>query len=182
MKKGILALILIAIFLMAVAFYIQYAKTQKMELKSEAFGSNGRIPPEYTCDGENIIPKLMISGVPKDAKSLVLIMDDPDISESVKQQRGIQVFDHWVAFNISPRISTISKGEEPEGVLGSNGAGSLGYIGPCPPDKEHRYFFKLYALDAILNLHEGATKKEVESAMEGHIMEKAELIGRYERV
>ena len=182
MKNKACIAIIAVIFLSAAFFYIDGTETVKMELKSTAFNANGKIPSEHTCDGKNTIPELMVSGVPKGAKSLVLIMDDPDIPESVKQSRGINVFDHWIAFNINPKTSIIEEGKEPEGVLGKNGAGSLGYIGPCPPDREHRYFFKLYAIDTTLDLPEGSTKAEVESAMEGHILEQAELIGRYLRV
>ena len=153
-----------------------------MELKSDAFDNNGKIPSKYTCDSENVNPHLIISNVPEHTETLVLIMDDPDIPDFVKKERGIDVFDHWVVFNIPSETMEIPEDSEPEGVLGNNGAGKTGYIGPCPPDKEHRYFFKLYALDTELNLPEGSTKKEVEDAMEGHILEKTELIGRYQRV
>jgi len=108
-------------------------------------------------------------------------MDDPDIPASVKASMGIEVFDHWVVFNI-PVIKIIFEGTEPDGVLGKNSAGELGYKGPCPPDKEHRYFFKVYALDSKLDLPEGSTKAEVEAAMKGHIMANAELIGRYNKI
>ena len=156
-------------------------ETTMLTLASTAFEPNGLIPSKYTCDGDNTIPPLSIGGVPENAATLVLIMDDPDIPESVKQSRGIEVFDHWVAFNIPPQTKAINEGEEPDAVLGNNGAGRKGYTGPCPPDREHRYFFKLYALDTTLTLPEGSTKAQVEAAMEGHILARAELIGRYER-
>lgn len=149
-----------------------------MELKSCAFTENGKIPPQFSCDGSNINPELHISGVPKEAKSLVLIMDDPDVPEFVRKDR---MWDHWVVFNIPPETQIIPENSEPPGISGRNTEGELGYQGPCPPDREHRYFFKLYALDTTLDLREGSSKKEVEVAMEGHILAKSQLMGRYVR-
>jgi len=150
-------------------------------ISSPVFENEGSIPAKYTCDGENIIPPLKISGVPEGTKSLVLIIDDPDIPDFVKQSRGIEVFDHWVVFNLSPDIWQIEEGKDPEGIIGSNSAGDNKYRGPCPPDREHRYFFKLYALDSMLPLKVGATKKEVEEAMSGHIVAETKIIGLYKR-
>jgi Raf kinase inhibitor-like YbhB/YbcL family protein len=150
---------------------------KKLTLTSSAFEHNGKIPAKYTCDGDSITggisPHLSISGVDKNAKSLVIIVDDPDAPSGT--------WDHWIVFNISPGASIINEGEEPEGVAGNNSWGRSGYGGPCPPDREHRYFFKLFALDTALDLKEGATKKEIESAMEGHIIQQTELTGLYER-
>ena len=145
-----------------------------MKLTSSAFTNNGKIPSKYTCDGNNINPELIISNVPKNAKSLVLIMDDPDAP--------IGNWDHWVVFNIPVTTNVINEDSEAQGVAGKNSWKKTGYGGPCPPDREHRYFFKLYALDTSLNLEEGATKKEVENAIKNHILEKNELVGRYERI
>jgi Raf kinase inhibitor-like YbhB/YbcL family protein len=155
--------------------------TPMLTLTSSAFQENASIPAQFTCDGANRSPELSISGVPAAAKSLVLIMDDPDIPEAVKTARGIDVFDHWVVFNMPPDTASLAEGQTPPGLEGANGAGKLGYTGPCPPDREHRYFFKLYALDTMLSLSEGATKAEVEAAMEGHRIESTELIGLYNR-
>ena len=152
-----------------------------MNLTSPVFQHRGKIPSKYTCDGENISPPLIISQVPSKAKSLVLIMDDPDIPEFAKQKFNITVWDHWVIFNIPPATTVIAEGKNPSGILGSNTRGVLGYSGPCPPDKEHRYFFKLYALDIILSLPAGSGKAQIEQAMQGHILEQAELMGRYVR-
>lgn len=152
-----------------------------LSLSSPAFSENGLIPAKYTCDGENINPALRISGVPETAASLVLIMDDPDIPSAVKTKTGIDVFDHWLIFNLSPQTGEISEHMEPAGMEGANGAGKRGYAGPCPPDREHRYFFKLYALGITLPLPEGASRKEVEAAMAGHVIESTELVGRYNR-
>ena len=152
-----------------------------MKLISLTFSNNSFIPMKYTCDGTNSSPPLIIGDVPKTAKSLVLIMDDPDIPEVAKKNFNIEVWDHWVVFNIPPETTEIPEGKNPAGILGKNTRGNNTYGGPCPPDREHRYFFKLYALDTMLGLKEGATKREVENAMEGHIVEKTELVGRYAR-
>jgi hypothetical protein len=154
---------------------------QHLTLTSGSFVDGGTIPSRYTCDGENLIPPLEISGVPEKTASLVLIMDDPDIPYFVKEERGIEVFDHWVLFNLKPTIRSIEEGIQPEGGSGVNSAGNSVYTGPCPPDGEHRYFFKLYALDTVLTLPERSTKKEVEDAMDSHIIEETQLLGRYKR-
>jgi Raf kinase inhibitor-like YbhB/YbcL family protein len=143
-----------------------------MYLISSAFKEGEIIPSLYTCEGKNISPPLEIGNVPQGAKSLALIMDDPDVPAFV---RADKMYDHWIVFNIPPTSHKIV------GVHGKNTAGKNQYIGPCPPDREHRYFFKLYALDKRLDLQEGATKKEVEKAMEGHILSKCHLMGRYEK-
>ena len=149
-----------------------------MQLTSTAFTNNGAIPAKYTCDGEDVNPPLMIAGVPAGAKSLVLVVDDPDVPKSIREDG---MWDHWVVFNIPADTTAIDEGKEPVGVQGKGTSGNAGYQGPCPPDRQHRYFFKLYAVDVILNLGEGASKAEVEQAMAGHILEQMELIGLYER-
>ena len=123
-------------------------------------------------------PPLIISDVPENTKSLVLIMDDPDVPKNL---RADGMWDHWIVWNISPQTEEIAEGQEPEGVHGLWTANNLNYHGPCPPDREHRYFFRLFALDTILNLPEKRMKAEVEQAMEGHVIDKAELIGLYVR-
>lgn len=153
-----------------------------MKLTSPVFAHNGKIPSKYTCDGANVSPELHISDVPTGAKSLALIFDDPDIPDFVKQKFNITVWDHWVVFNMPTSTTIIKENSQPSGIAGKNTSAGLGYQGPCPPDKEHRYFFKLYALDTTLPLKQGATKADVEKAMEGHILEKTELVGKYERV
>jgi hypothetical protein len=153
-----------------------------MELTSPTFHHNERIPSKYTCDGENISPPLVISDVPDEAKSLVLIMDDPDVPPEIRPER---MWDHWIIYNIPPETTRIGEGKNPPGTMGKNSYGKQEYGGPCPPPqyepKEHRYFFKLYALDIMLELPEGATKREVERAMEGHIIAETTLIARYQR-
>ena len=147
-----------------------------MKLKSSAFDHEGSIPRKYTCQGKDIIPPLEISDVAKEAKSLALIFDDPDVPEWVRKDR---MWVHWVVYNIEPTKTKIEENAQPFGVLGKNSSGEKRYMGPCPPDREHRYFFKLYALDAKLDLGEGATKEELLQAMEGHILEETQLMGRY---
>ena len=131
------------------------------------------MPSEYTCDGDDLSPPLSISDVPSNAKSLALVMDDPDAPAGT--------WDHWVVFNIPAATKEIPKGTEPKGTKGKNSWGRTGYGGPCPPSGTHRYFFKLYALDTALNLPEGAAKKELERAMQGHVVAQAELMGTYKR-
>lgn len=156
-----------------------------MKLESPVFEHNGAIPAKYTCDGENIIPPLRISEAPEGTQGLVLIMDDPDVPKNLRPDG---VFDHWLVWNIPPEVSEILEGQDlPAGrqdqwVVGKNTSGRIGYTGPCPPDREHRYFFKLYALDTILDLPaETTTKADLESAIAGHILERTELMGRYNR-
>lgn len=149
-----------------------------MQLTSPAFKEGGKIPEKFTCEGDNISPELSISGVPFYAVTLVLIMDDPDVPESVRRDK---MWDHWIVFNMPPRTSRIPENAQPSGILGKNTDGDLAYQGPCPPDREHRYFFKLFALNIELPLRPGASKAEVEKAMEGHVMDSAQLMGRYEK-
>ena len=144
-----------------------------MKLTSPEFEHNSAMPSEYTCDGANIIPELNIEEIPENAKSLALIMDDPDAPA------GTWV--HWVVWNIPLDTKTIQKGTEPQGVQGTTSFGKPGYGGPCPPSGTHRYFFKLYALDTTLDLKEGSTKEDLEAVMDGHIIEKTELMGTYKR-
>jgi len=150
-----------------------------MKLTSSAFEHEGKIPAKYTCDGENMNPPLRIADVPSGAKSLVLIMDDPDVPKHLRKDG---MWDHWVVFNIPASLREIKEGEEPEGTHGIGTGSNLNYMGPCPPDREHRYFFKLYALDTELNLPEKAAKQQVEKATEGHVLTKTQLMGRYKRL
>lgn len=156
-----------------------------MTLHSDAFEPNTTIPKRYTCDGENSNPPLQIHNVPENTKSLVLIVDDPDIPEAVKKARLIEKFDHWVVCNISPNTTEIPEEAEGFGVFGKNSAGENAYTGPCPPTEfeptEHRYVFQVYALDIMLGLDSSAVETDVRNAMKGHIITKAELVGLYDR-
>ncbi|PIR84050.1 YbhB/YbcL family Raf kinase inhibitor-like protein [Candidatus Kaiserbacteria bacterium CG10_big_fil_rev_8_21_14_0_10_51_14] len=150
-------------------------------LTSSAFRDGGVIPARFTCDGEEVNPPLSISGVPEGTKTLALIMDDPDVPKALLPDG---VFDHWILFNIPPETHEIAAGVT-VGITGISGAGKNEYIGPCPPvqyePSEHRYFFTLYALDTTLPLLVGSSKREVFAAMQGHMLARAELMGKYKR-
>jgi Raf kinase inhibitor-like YbhB/YbcL family protein len=149
-------------------------KTSAMKISSSAFAENATIPMKYTCQGDNVNPPLHIDNVPQATVSFVLIVDDPDAP------MGTWV--HWVVWNIAP-VSEIHEDSTPQGGRqGLTSAKSHEYSGPCPPSGTHRYFFKVYALDTTLQLDANATKQDVESAMDGHIIERAELIGLYKKV
>ena len=150
-----------------------------LEITSSAFSEGEMIPARYTCDGSDVSPDLSWSGVPKTAKSLALICDDPDAP------MGTWV--HWVLFNMPadavglpaeiPSDATLENGAR----HGKNDFRRLGYGGPCPPGGTHRYFFNLYALDTELNLDSGITKAQLVEAMQGHILAEAQLMGKYKR-
>lgn len=143
-------------------------------LTSSAFGEGESIPGKYTCDGEDLSPPLSWSGVPDAAKSLVLIVDDPDAPGGT--------FVHWVLFDLSADIKELPEGIKGVGVEGVNDFRRRGYNGPCPPrGSVHRYFFKIYALDGKLNLAAGASKRDVERAMQGHVLAQGQMTGRYRR-
>ncbi len=142
---------------------------------------NWEIPTKYACDGENINPPLKIEWTPEWTQSLVLIMDDPDIPQFAKDKFNVEVRDHRVIFNMQADTKEIKENETPPGIQWANTRAENNYWWPCPPDKQHRYFFKLYALDAMLDLQEWATKDQVENAMKWHIIEQTELIGLYEK-
>ena len=147
-----------------------------MKITSSAFSNNERIPIKYTCDGSDTIPPLNFEDVPEDTRSLVLVIDDPDVPRDIMASG---IYDHWVLFNIPASTESVEEGRSPEGTKGKTTGGSLFYEGPCPPGEEHRYFFKLYALDTMLDLSQGATKQQVENAMQGYVLAEATLIGLY---
>jgi len=146
-----------------------------LSITSAAFLSDEIIPAKYTCDGADINPPLLFGGIPENTKSLALIVDDPDASSGN--------WNHWVFWNVDPDVMEIAEDSIPsEAVLGTNSFGRLTYDGPCPPKGIHRYFFKLYALDSMLDLAERDGKEALEKAMAGHIIEEANLTGKYERL
>jgi len=154
-----------------------------LTLTSAAFKYNGAIPALYTCQGKDVSVPLAWSGVPAGAKSLVLIVDDPDAPDP-KAPRMTWV--HWVLYNLPPSATGLKEGikpgELPKGTLeGLNDWKRTGYGGPCPPIGRHRYFHKLYALDTVLPAMESPTKADLEQAMKGHVLEKVELIGTYQK-
>lgn len=159
-------------------------KNMSFTLTTPAFENGGLIPSKFTCDGLNINPELHISKVPEGTQSLVLVMDDPDIPEEIKESRGIEKFDHWVLYNILAATTVIPEGYS-VGSEGLNSVGDTGYIGACPPaeyePKEHRYIFRLYALSGNLNFIKAPTLDEVETAAKGSMLGSAELVGRYQR-
>lgn len=145
-----------------------------MILRSPAFAQGGRIPSRHTCDGENIYPPLEFSEVPENTRSLALVVEDPDAPN------GIWL--HWLVWNIDPATRAIEPGKAPAGsVEGVTSFGQTGYGGPCPPSGVHRYFFILYALDSLLDVPAGADRSDFESACDGHIISRADLIGIYSR-
>jgi Raf kinase inhibitor-like YbhB/YbcL family protein len=148
-------------------------------LTSPAFTAGQMIPRQHTCDDKDVSPGLSWSGAPRGTRSFALICDDPDAP--------VGTWVHWVLFNIPPETVELPAAIPPQAVLesgarhGMNDFRRLGYGGPCPPGGTHRYFFKLYALDATLSLESASTKAEVVAAMKGHILEEAQLMGKYKR-
>jgi Raf kinase inhibitor-like YbhB/YbcL family protein len=154
-----------------------------LSLTSPSFTSQGAIPTKHTCDGGDVSPAVAWSGVPQGTKSLVLIVDDPDAPDPRAPKT---TWVHWVVFNIPPTAPGLPEGVKKDGTpsgtaQGLNDWGRAGYGGPCPPVGRHRYFHKLYALDTILEDLGTPKKADVERAMEGHILEHAELIGTYQK-
>lgn len=155
-----------------------------LTLSSSVFSHNGEIPKRYTCDGDDISPDLRWAGVPAGAKSLALIVDDPDAPDPAAPK---MTWVHWVLYNIPPTATGLPEGVSPKALPPGtkealNDWKRTGYGGPCPPIGRHRYFHKLYALDAALSdLGRAATKKDLEAAMKGHILDEAQLIGTYQR-
>lgn len=149
-----------------------------MTITSTAFADNELIPAQYTCDGESMNPPLSFHDVPQEAKSLALLVIDPDVPVSLRPSGQ---FEHWVVYNMPITTNGIEEHSTPAGQQGNNGTGKVGYFGPCPPDREHRYFFHLYALDTELSFESTPDTAAMQKAMEGHVMTEAELVGRYDR-
>ncbi len=154
-----------------------------MTIKSPAFLHNHIIPARHTCDGQDVSPPLEWSGVPSNAKSLALIVDDPDAPDPAAPE---MTFVHWILYNIPPYVAHLPEGAAPAAlpvgaVQGINDWRDKSYGGPCPPIGKHRYYFKLYALDVLLPHLKYATKQNLEAAMHGHVLSHSELIGLYQR-
>lgn len=145
----------------------------KMKITSSAFQEGGNIPSKFTCDGGDTSPPLQIAELPSGAKSLALVVDDPDAPGGL--------FTHWIVWNISPQTNTIAEGSAPKGVHGTNDFGKSGYGGPCPPSGTHRYYFRIFALDRELDLPPGTKRSQLDAAMKGHVVAQGELMGRYSR-
>ena len=154
-----------------------------LELTSPAFEHGGEIPSVYTCDGDDMAPALAWTGVPAEAQSLALIVDDPDAPDPEAPK---MTWVHWVLYNIPASASSLPEGATSRDLPPGTGEGRndwkrTGYGGPCPPIGRHRYFHKLYALDTVLPELGEPTKAKLESAMEGHVLAEAELVGTYQR-
>ena|SRR5688572_1190374 len=146
-------------------------QTQTLTVTSPDFEHEGEIPSQFTCDGDDSNPTLNIDGIPEGTKSLAIIMEDPDVP--------LTTFNHWIVWNIEPS-ETIEANSIP-GVQGNNSLGKNSYLGPCPPGGTHRYFFKVYALNAMLDIDEDSKKGELEEAMKGRILAQGEIMGWYQR-
>lgn len=145
-----------------------------LKISSPAFKNNEHIPRLYTCGGKDVNPALMIENVPDGAKSLALIVDDPDAP--------VGTWVHWVLWNIDPKLKEIKENSvPPNSVQGKNDFTKNKYGGPCPPSGTHRYFFKLYALDTLLDLSPNSTKYDLEKAMKGHVLSEGQIVGLYKR-
>ena len=150
------------------------APRSSLTITSSAFPEGGKIPKKYTCDDSNVSPPLRIGNVPQSARSLALIVDDPDAPG--------RTWTHWLVWNIDPRASEIrEKSVPPNAVQGTSDFGNASYGGPCPPSGTHRYYFKVYALDTTLSLSSSAKKAALEKAMAGHIVGEGSLMGTYSR-
>jgi Raf kinase inhibitor-like YbhB/YbcL family protein len=168
----------IAVFLQVFLFSFAMGQTVEnvggLKISSPAFKNGGKIPREYTCDGKNVNPPFRIENVPSTAKSLALVFDDIDAP------RGTYV--HWIVWNIDPGLKEMRENSVPEGgVQGVNDFKRRNYGGPCPPGRAHKYVLKIYGLDTLLNLNPNSTKKDLEKAMEGHIISRAQVTGLYKR-
>lgn len=154
-----------------ILFFSALLQTSTLTVTSPDFEHEGEIPERFTCDGEDANPAFNIQGIPQGTKSLVIIMEDPDVT--------VTTFSHWVVWNIPPQES-IPANTIP-GIQGRNSLGKSSYLGPCPPGGTHRYFFKIYALNSMLNIDEDSNKRKLEAAMENHILAKGEIMGWYHK-
>ena len=171
---GLLFLIALATPVIGLAQAQSAPGPTSLKVTSSAFSDGGKIPKKYTCDSSNASPPLRIENLPKTAKSLALIVDDPDAPG--------RTWTHWLLWNIEPKTAEIREDSVPQNaVQGTSDFGSARYGGPCPPSGSHRYYFKAYALDITLSLPSSAKKAALERAMAGHIVAKGSLIGTYSR-
>ncbi len=161
------------IALSGLALSAMAAGPARIKITSSAFQQGENIPAKFTCDGGNHSPALQFHEIPSAARSLVLMVDDPDAPGGL--------FTHWLLWNIDPKTTAVAEGSTAGGVAGTNDFGKAGYGGPCPPSGTHRYFFKIFALDRELDLPAGAKRAQVEAQMKGHVLAEGELMGRYAR-
>jgi hypothetical protein len=182
MRAQVMAIILAMAVLLGTAAAQQLpGRSGAMNLTSSAFPHNGAIPKKHTCDGGDASPPLSWSGVPPEAKSLVLVVDDPDAPDPAAPK---MTWVHWVLYNLPPSSGGLAESVKalPAGTAeGINDWQRTGYGGPCPPVGRHRYFHKLYALDTVIQGLSRPDKAAIEKAMQGHVIARAELVGTYQR-
>src|SRR5438034_8395417 len=167
-------IIIIAYAMAAIALATFGAGGGKMKITSPAFQEGGTIPEKFSKNGQNVNPELRIEGAPAEARSLALIVDDPDAP--------VGLFTHWLVWNIDPKTTEIAESSVPKGALqGTNDFPGSGYDGPLPPSGTHRYYFKIFALDRMLDLKSGAKRRDVDAAIQGHVIAQGELMGRYSK-
>ena len=181
--KNIYSIIILTFVMLIWGFHHDAFSAQKgagkMQITSSAFTEGSMIPEKYTCDGQDISPPLEWKIAPVGTKSFTLISDDPDAP--------VGTWVHWVAYNIPSNTTKLDENVKPEKEFkngmrqGSNSWPKIGYGGPCPPSGTHRYYFKLYALDVVLDIKPGATKEQVLQLMKGHVIAEAQLMGKYKR-
>jgi Raf kinase inhibitor-like YbhB/YbcL family protein len=160
--------------LLSLSSAIAQGAPSRINVSSAAFQGRGTIPDRFTCKGANTNPPLQFEGIPKNARSLVLIMDDPDAPGGL--------FNHWLVWNIAPATSQIAENSVPTGATqGTNDFGKTGYDGPCPPSGTHRYYFRVFALDQKLDLKSGAKRAALDRALHGHVVARGELMARCSR-
>jgi len=167
-------IIIIAYAMAAIALAAFGAGGGKMKITSPAFQEGGTIPEKFSKNGQNVNPELRIEGAPAEARSLALIVDDPDAP--------VGLFTHWLVWNVDPKTTQIAENSVPKGGLqGTNDFPGQRYDGPQPPSGTHRYYFKIFALDQTLDLKPGAKRRDVDAAVKGHVIGQGELMGRYSK-
>ena len=183
MKKNICSIIILTFIMLFWGIHHDAFSSKhggkKMQITSSAFTEGGMIPAKYTCDGQDISPPLEWENAPTVTKSFAIISDDPDAP--------VGIWVHWVIYNIPPTIKELPENLPPHKIIengaqqGTNDFRKIGYGGPCPPRGAHRYYFKLYALDKVLDSEPGLTKTQLLKAMEEHVLAQGQLMGRYQR-
>src|SRR5438067_6028953 len=167
-------IIIIAYAMAAIALATFGAGGGKMKITSPAFQEGGTIPEKFSKNGQNVNPELRIEGAPAEARSLALIVDDPDAP--------VGLFTHWLVWNVDPKTTQIAENSVPKGGLqGTNDFPGQRYDGPQPPSGTHRYYFKVFALDTTLDLKPGAKRREVDAALKGHVIAQGQLMGKYSK-
>lgn len=182
MIQRIIISIIVIVVAIALIVLVVIGRTPKqiyaMHINSSQFEQGETLPEKYTCEGEGVSPHLAFADIPDGAKSLALVVHDPDVPTNLRPDGN---FDHWLLWNLDPDTREIREGEEPSAIFGMNTRGTTTFVPACPPDREHRYVFTLYALDIMLDLEDGSNRQELEEKMKDHIIERAELIGRYNK-